>query len=48
LVRCAVLINGMTVVTRGAWTVGTLINVPAGDHRDGALANLAFNRWVRT
>ena len=46
LVHCAVLINGLTVATgNGAWTVGTLVNVKAGDYRDDAIANLAFNRW---
>jgi hypothetical protein len=36
----------LTVVTRnGALTVGTLVNVKAGDYRDGAISNLAFNRW---
>lgn len=27
------------------WNVGVLINVPVGDYRDGALANLAFHHW---
>jgi hypothetical protein len=49
LAHCAVLINGLTVATRnGAWIVGTRVNIKACDYRDGAIANLAFNRWVRT
>ena len=28
------------------WNVGVLANVPIGDYRNGAIDNLAFNRWA--
>ena len=28
------------------WNVGVLANVPIGDYSDGAIDNLAFNRWA--
>lgn len=28
------------------WTTTVLVNVPAGDYRNGELANLAFHRWA--
>jgi hypothetical protein len=28
------------------WQLGTAVNVPVGDYREGAIANLAFNRWM--
>lgn len=27
------------------WQVGVAVNTPIGDYREGALANVAFNRW---
>jgi hypothetical protein len=28
------------------WTGGVGVNVPVGDYREGALANIAFHRWA--
>jgi hypothetical protein len=27
------------------WQAGVMVNTPVGDYREGALANVAFNRW---